>query len=518
MTLTGSPAWQALAAEQKRLQHFDMRAAFRQDHKRAEKLQLSAANLFVDFSKNLLEPATIELLCNLAAQQGVPSWREKMFKGELINSFEKRAALHVALRAETGDDISLQGQSIIPIVQAELNRIAVFVEAIRNNPAITDIVHIGIGGQALGPKLVTKTLEALPRRLKARFVANVDGGEWRQVVTRCKPESTIVLVASKTFTTMETCMNAKLAKAWLQQALPNDTWRRHLAAATAHKAAAVEFGVPEVQIFTTWDWVGGRYGLWSATGLTIAAVYGMAVFRDLLSGARAMDQHFRTAALSQNLPVILAMIGVWYRNFWRLKADAVLPYSERLRLFPAHLQQLSMESNGKMVGWDGQQVVHETAPVMFGTAGTVGQHSYYQLLHQGTDVVPIDFIGVGHDPHNSAEQQMALHANLIGQAEALLQGQKSDDPSRVMTGNRPSTVILLPDLSAKNLGALLALYEHKVFVQGVIWGLNSFDQPGVELGKNLASAIQAELAGKSVGVHDASTAGLIARLRRSAGS
>jgi glucose-6-phosphate isomerase len=523
--LIRSPAWQTLQQERQRLQNFSLRDAFVIDPKRVDRMRLAAAGLLFDYSKNLLEDHTLSLLLHLAEQQKLLTMRAAMFAGEKINTTENRAVLHTALRNLSNRPAMLDGVDIMPDIQAMLKKMESFSAAIRGGQwrgatgqTITDIVNIGIGGSDFGARLVIDALAQPGVMPRAHFVANADVLELQRVFVNCDPARTLFIVVSKTFTTQETILNAVTARHWLQEKLGRDatTLQRHMVAVSANRSAVNVFGIPDENIFEFWDWVGGRYSLWSSVGLVIALALGFNQFRALLTGAQAMDEHFRTAPLTTNMPVIMALISVWYRNFHDTSAQAVLPYAQSLNLLPIWFQQLAMESNGKSIDRDNQPVDYATAPVIFGSAGTVGQHSYYQLLHQGTHFIPVDFIGVADDRYHQPAHHQAVLANLIAQSEALLLGRSGSEaaPWRAIPGNRPSNTIMLDRLDAERLGALLALYEHRTFVEGVIWNINSFDQWGVELGKQLAGATLDALKGAgNAASHDSSTQVLLDYLR-----
>lgn len=512
--------WKKLEKHRKAMASTHMRALFAADPKRFEKFSLSTGGLFLDYSKNRVTEETIRLLCDLAEAHHAESWRDRMFAGEKINISEDRAVLHTALRRPAADSVTVDGEDIMPFVHDTLSKMEKFSHDVRNGAwkghsgkKITDIVNIGIGGSDLGPRMVCHALrnETAPEPA-VHFVSNVDGADIQQALKGISPETTLFIVASKTFTTQETMANAQAARQWLLSSLGDEkAIARHFVALSVNAQAASSFGIPEENLFPFRDWVGGRYSLWSAIGLSICLEHGFDAFRSLLQGAHEMDAHFRTAPLNRNMPVILALLGIWYRNFWQAQACAVLPYAQRLNLFPAWLQQVDMESNGKSAGKDGLAVSCETGPVIFGTAGTDCQHSFFQLIHQGTSIVPCDFIGVKEPMSSHAGQHRMLLANMAAQGQALMEGRdeksSAGNPHRFFTGNRPSNAIIMEKLDARTLGMLLALYEHKIFVQGVIWNINSFDQWGVELGKILASGI---LSGESA--LDSSTRGILQRL------
>ncbi|MGA0570240.1 glucose-6-phosphate isomerase [Variovorax sp. VNK109] len=506
-----TPAWKALADHYlDKGRSFDARDALSGDAGRFTALSQQAPHVFADLSKNLIDGATEQLLQDLASQTGVLAHRDAMFAGAKINSTEDRAVMHFLLREPKGvPGGTLRAERAA--VHETLDRMLAYAEAERADDAITDVVNIGIGGSDLGPQMVTIALDAFATPKKRfHFVSNVDGHELAGVLRHLKPQSTLFLIASKTFTTIETMTNAQSARQWFESQGGTDV-ARHFAALTTNVEAASKFGISTT--FGFWDWVGGRYSLWSAIGLPIAIAIGADGFRELLAGAHAMDEHFRTAPPEQNLPLRLGLLDVWYRNFHGFTSRSVAPYHSALRRFPAYLQQLEMESNGKRVDLDGKALAFGTSPVVWGEPGTNGQHAYFQMLHQGTDVVPLEFIAVRDAAHDLQGHHAKLLANALAQAQALLQGKADAGGHRHFPGNRPSTFFVLDRLDAASLGALIALYEHRVFVSGAVWGINSFDQWGVELGKVLAKDIEPRLASGDASNLDASTAGLLARLR-----
>lgn len=535
--LTSSPAYQALQDAYERLRHIPMRELFAADATRFERFSCAAAGLFLDYSKNRLDASSLDALLALARERGVVEARADMFAGAVINRTEQRAVLHTALRNRSGAPVLAGGRDVMPEVLEVLARMAAFVADVRQGrwtgytgEAISDVVNIGIGGSDLGPLMVCEALRPYGHaRLNLHFVSNVDGAQLTEVLRRVRAQSTLFVIASKTFTTQETLTNARSARAWLLAAgaLPEHVARHFVAVSTnAEKVAA--FGIDTRNMFGFWEWVGGRYSLWSAIGLPIALYTGMDNFEQLLAGAHAMDQHFRDAPLENNLPVLLAMLGIWYVNFFGTSSQGVAPYCQYLHRLPAYLQQLEMESNGKSVQMDGKPVEYPTCPVIWGEPGTNGQHAFFQLLHQGTALIPVDFIAPLRAHHALAEHQLLLLANCFAQTEALMRGKTPAEvraelsaqglsgealetllPHKVFGGNRPSNTLLMDALTPQTLGALIALYEHKTFVQGVVWGVNSFDQWGVELGKQLAGKIEQELRSGQIGAHDASTAGLM---------
>ncbi len=534
-----TPAWRALAAHHRVVRGLHMRALFAQDPGRFERFSRRVEELLFDFSKHRITGETLELLLALAREADVEGWRARLFSGERVNLTEGRAAFHMALRNLSGRPMHVDGEDVMPRVRAVLRRMRAFVEAVRagdwrghTGRAITDVVNIGIGGSDLGPRMACEALRPYGRGgPRVRFVANVDGADLADTLADLDPETTLFVVASKTFSTQETLTNARSARAWLVERLGTEAAvARHFVAVSTHRERVAAFGIDPDNMFEFWDWVGGRYSMWSAIGLPIALRIGWEGFEALLAGAHAVDEHFRTAPLADNVPVLMALLGVWYRNLFGAATHAVLPYAERLRRLPAYLQQLEMESNGKRVDRAGRVVGWHTCPVVWGEPGTNGQHAFFQLLHQGTELVPCDFIlpVEGHEPE-LAHHQRILVANCLAQAEALMRGRTEAEaraeleaeglsgealerllPHKVFPGNRPSSLIVVPRLTPRTLGMIVALYEHKVFVQSVLWGTNAFDQWGVELGKRLAGAILAEAeAGQVAAGHDSSTSALI---------
>ncbi len=543
--LTSRPEWQALTSHQAELKNTHMRDMFRDDPDRASRFFISGGGLSLDYSRNRMNDDTMAKLIALARSCGVPERTEAMFRGDHINVTEKRPALHVALRDTSGDPLLVDGTNITPEVETTLNRMAQFVDDVlskrwlgHTGKAFTDVVSIGIGGSFLGPKLVSEALRPYWHgQLKGHYVANIDGTQIAEVLRRVNPETTLFLIQSKSFRTQETLENSKVARAWfLDNGGSEDQIAKHFVAVTANTPEAVNFGISEDNIFPMWDWVGGRYSLWSAIGLPVALTIGMDNFRALLSGANAMDQHFRSAPLEQNLPVVMAMLGIWYNNFWGAETYTILPYDHYLRSLPAHLQQLDMESNGKSVTQDGEPLSYQSGPVIWGGVGANGQHAFHQLLHQGTRLIPADFI-IPLETHNKvASHHVTLFANCLSQSRALMSGKNLDEakaelkaegmspeeidklaPHKVIPGNKPSNTLLMDKSTPETVGALIALYEHRTFVQGIIWDVDSFDQWGVELGKQMGKGILDRLTGDSTegdGPSDSSTDNLI-RLFRS---
>ena len=536
--LTAGPAWKALQAHYEQLREVHMRGLFAADPQRFERFSLTLDDLLLDYSKNRITEETLQLLLELARERGVESWRERMFSGEHINLTEDRAVLHVALRNRPNRPIPNDGEDVMPAVDEVLARMRRFVDTVQSGEwkgysgrRITDVVNIGIGGSHLGPEMVCRALTPYGHpHLNVHFVSNVDGTDIREVFRRVDPESVLFVVVSKTFTTQETLTNAHTAREWLLDYHGDEAAvARHFVAVSTNETGVREFGIDPEHMFGFWDWVGGRYSLWSAVGLAIALYLGMEAFEELLEGAHAMDEHFRSAPLERNMPVILALLGIWYINFFGAETQAILPYDQYMNRFAAYFQQGDMESNGKHVDRDGTAVDYATGPVVWGEPGTNGQHAFYQLIHQGTRLIPCDFIApvVSHNP--VGEHHPILLSNFFAQPEALMRGRTLEEvleelrgqgvdveaaerlaPHKVMLGNRPSNALLLHKITPHSLGRLIALYEHKIFVQGVIWNINSYDQWGVELGKQLAKAILPELQDDApVDSHDSSTNGLI---------
>jgi glucose-6-phosphate isomerase len=491
---------------------FDLRTAFETDgDARFEAFSEAAPYVFADLSKNLIDARTEALLLALARESGLEAHRDAMFAGQPINRTEDRAVMHFLLRAPADVPVAAHNQAALADVHATLDAMLAYAEQVRGDHTITDVVNIGIGGSDLGPQMAVLALDEFTAPGKRfHFVSNVDGHELAGVLKGLAPEHTLFLIASKTFTTAETMANAQSAKRWFAQSGGVDV-ARHFAALTTNVEAARAFGIEKT--FGFWDWVGGRYSLWSAIGLPIALAIGAEGFRALLAGAHAMDEHFRTAPLAQNLPVRLGLLDVWYRNFHGFTSRSIAPYHSALKRLPAYLQQLEMESNGKQVDAGGEALPFGTSPVLWGEPGTNGQHAYFQMLHQGTDVTPLEFVAVRDAAHELEGHHPKLLANALAQAQALMVGQVDAGGHKNFPGNRPSTFFVLDKLTPEALGAFLAMYEHRVFTSGALWGINSFDQWGVELGKVLARDIEPRLASGDTTGLDASTAGLLTRLR-----
>ncbi|EMU0468687.1 glucose-6-phosphate isomerase [Neisseria gonorrhoeae] len=532
------PAWSKL------WNHFDdsktlhMREMFEQDPQRAERYWLQVGGLTLDYSKNRINDETMSLLFELAREAGVPERMRQMFHGEKINTTENRAVLHVALRNRTNSPIMVDGEDVMPKVNRVLQRMGEFAHEVRSgswlgytNQVITDVVNIGIDGSDLGPLTMCTALKPFGHpRLNMHFVSNVDGSQLRDVLSKVHPETTLFIIASKTFTTQETLTNALTAREWfLNHAGDEEAVAKHFAAVSTNRKAVAEFGIDIANMFEFWDWVGGRYSLWSAIGLPIMLYLGEENFIEMLNGAHLMDRHFINTPLERNLPVILALIGIWYINYYGGGSHVIAPYDQHLHRLPKFIQQLDMESNGKQVTLDGKAVGHETSPIIWGETGINGQHAFFQLLHQGTHITPIDLIASLEKRSNLPGHHEILLANVFAQAEAFMCGKTPDEvraelkaqgmdearieelvPHKIFSGNRPTNLILMDKVNPRNMGSLIAMYEHKTFVQGIIWGINSFDQWGVELGKQLAKTILGELTGETEPQkHDSSTERLI---------
>ena len=536
--LTTSRAWKALEAHKEIIVGQHMRDMFAADPRRFDTFSLRFKDMLLDYSKNRITDETMRLLRDLAVQADLQGWIENMFNGSKINTTEGRAVLHVALRNRADRPIFVDGEDVMPQVNAVLERMQAFSTAVRqgtwtgySGKPISDVVNIGIGGSDLGPVMVTEALKPYAQEgLHVRFVSNIDGTHLAETLKRCRPETTLFLVASKTFTTLETMTNAGTAREWFLRHAGDDAHvAKHFVALSTNVEAVREFGIDPANMFPFWDWVGGRYSLWSAIGLSIAIAIGFDNFNELLAGAHDMDEHFRTAPLEENLPVTLGLLGIWYNNFFGAQTHAILPYDQYLHRFPAYLQQGDMESNGKSVDRDGVRVDNSTGAILWGEPGTNGQHAFYQLIHQGTRMIPCDFIAAMKSHNALGDHHAMLLSNFFAQTEALMKGRTVEEaraelavsgvsgpavaelvPHNVFAGNQPTNSILVPQITPSVLGQLIALYEHKIFTQGIIWNINSFDQWGVELGKQLANAILPELEGAAeITGHDSSTNGLI---------
>jgi glucose-6-phosphate isomerase len=555
--LVQSPAWKALVQHHETMREVHMRTLFEKDPERFSRFSTSLGDLLVDYSKHRITEQTLKLLLGLAEQAKVGEWRDRMFRGDKINGTEDRAVLHTALRNRGNEPVLVDGADVMPEVNAVLAKMRVFTDALRSGTwkghtgkRITDIVNIGIGGSDLGPVMATEALRPYWQvGLRAHFVSNVDGTHLAETVKYLDPETTLFIIASKTFTTQETLMNARSARAWLIGRLKSEAAvPKHFVAVSTASSLVAKFGIDTANMFPFWDWVGGRYSLWSAIGLPIACVIGMDHFEEMLAGAHEMDRHFRTAPPEKNIPMLLGMLGVWYANFFGAETHVILPYDQYLHRFPAYFQQGDMESNGKHVDRAGQAITsYTTGPIVWGEPGTNGQHAFYQLIHQGTRLIPADFLapidtqnplvspdggGKGQDHHD------VLLANFFAQTEALMRGKTTEEARaelvaaktpadkldalavhKTFEGNRPSTSILFKKLTPHTLGKLVAMYEHKIFTQGIVWNIYSFDQWGVELGKQLAKKIEPELTeAGDVRSHDASTNGLVNHYKRNRGA
>ncbi len=534
-SLTQLAEWRALEEHYQHIKDAHLRQLFADDPGRGDRLAAEAAGWYLDYSKNRITNETLRLLIALARARNVPERIEAMFRGEKINVTEGRAVLHIALRAPRDAVIIVDGENVVPSVHAVLDKMSAFAERVRDGAwightgkPIRNIVNIGIGGSDLGPVMAYEALRFYSdRNLTFRFISNIDGTDFAEATRDLDPAATLFIVSSKTFTTLETMTNARTARAWLLRALGDDAAiTKHFVAVSTNAQEVARFGIDPANMFEFWDWVGGRYSYDGAIGLSLMVAIGPDRFREMLAGFHAMDEHFRTAPLDRNLPVLLGLIGIWYNNFFGAETVTILPYDQYLKRFPAYLQQLDMESNGKSVTLDGQLVDYQTGPVVWGEPGTNGQHAFFQLLHQGTKLIPCDFIGFCQSLNPLDGHHDLLMANLFAQTEALAFGKTADEvraegvpealvPHRTFPGNRPSNTLLADRLTPATLGALVALYEHTVFVQGAVWGINSFDQWGVELGKALAQRIIPEItaAAEPPIAHDSSTNALIRRYR-----
>ena len=536
--LVNSPAWLALNNHRQEMDEVRMRDLFAQDPQRFERFSLRFGEFLFDYSKNRITEKTMALLFDLACQANLAKKIEAMFNGEKINTTEDRAVLHTALRNRSNRAILVDGKDVMPEVYQVLAKMRSFSESVRSGSwkgysgkAISDVINIGIGGSDLGPKMVTEALKPYGKRdLKIHFVSNIDSTDLVETLKTLNPETALFLVASKTFTTQETMTNAYSARTWfLASARDEAAIAKHFVAMSTNAEEVSKFGIDTKNMFEFWDWVGGRYSLWSAIGLSICLSLGMDRFEELLNGAYKMDEYFRTAPFEQNIPVIMGLLGIWYNNFFGAQSHAILPYDQYLLHFPAYFQQGDMESNGKSVTLDGAWVDYSTGPIIWGQPGTNGQHAFYQLIHQGTKMIPCDFLAASQSHNPLGEHQAILISNFLAQTEALMKGKTPEEAqaelvaegyhgvqleslvaAKTFTGNKPTNSFLYPKLTPEILGSLIALYEHKIFTQGVIWNINSFDQMGVELGKQLAKKILPELKGEAdVTSHDVSTNGLI---------
>jgi glucose-6-phosphate isomerase len=536
--LTQLSAWKALSAHYEKIRGQHLRDIFKSDPNRGTRLVAEAEGIYLDYSKHRITDETLKLLLQLAEESGVKARLDAMFSGEKINITEKRAVLHVALRAPKGEKILVDGEDVVPAVHEVLDRMSAFSDRIRSGEwkghtgkPIKNVINIGIGGSDLGPVMAYEALRHYSRRdMNFRFVSNVDGTDFAEATHDLDAEETLFIISSKTFTTLETMTNAHTARDWSLKKLGNEkAVAKHFVAVSSNAEEVTKFGIDTANMFGFWDWVGGRYSMDSAIGLSTMLAVGPDNFRKLLAGFHAIDEHFRTAPFEKNLPVLMGLLSVWYNDFFDAQTVAVLPYEQYLKRFPAYLQQLTMESNGKHVTLSGDKVTYQTGPIFWGEPGTNGQHSFYQLIHQGTKLIPCDFIGFAKTLNPLGDHHDLLMANVFAQAEALAFGKTPEEvkaegtpdwlvPHRVFEGNRPTNTILLEELTPESLGKLVALYEHSVFTQGAIWQIDSFDQWGVELGKVLAKKIVGELEGKDPGgKHDSSTNTLIARYKKQRG-
>jgi len=542
-SLETSPEWVGLQDHHREIAALEMRELFKHDSDRFNRFSRELGPVLFDFSKNRITHETIRLLCELASAAGINDVAREMFSGRAVNWTEDRAVLHTALRNRSDIPVHVDGNDVMPAVNAVLEKMRVFSEAVRSGrwlgatgKPIRNVVNIGIGGSDLGPVMITEALGAFHDGPDVRFISNVDATDFVETTRGLDPAETLFVVASKTFTTQETMTNAHTARSWVVGSLGEGAVAKHFVALSTNLEAVTDFGIDAANAFEFWDWVGGRYSSWSAIGLTIAVAVGFDYFVELLEGAHVMDRHFAEAPYEENIPVLMALLGVWYANFFDAASQAILPYDQYLHRFPAYLQQGDMESNGKAVDREGNRVNYTTGPVIWGEPGTNGQHAFFQLIHQGTQLIPCDFIGAVNPAHPEGDHHTKLMANFFAQTEALMRGKTEAEaraeldaqgldpdavdalaPHKVFPGNRPSNTILLDRLTPYSLGMLVAAYEHKIFVQGVIWRINSFDQWGVELGKVLAKTILSEeetlLSGDEVDLshHDSSTAGLLRR-------
>jgi len=532
--LTETEEWRALQEHYQKMKNIHMKELFK-DKNRFEKFSVNDLSILLDYSKNIVTEETMELLFNLAKSSGVKEYAQKMFQGEKINFTEDRAVLHIALRNRVHTEIIVDGNDVMPDINRVLDKMRIFSENVRNGlwkgatgKRIEKIVNIGIGGSDLGPKMVCEALKFYATGPMVYFVSNVDGTDIIETLKNCEPETTLFLIASKTFTTQETMTNAHTARKWLTDKLGEEAVRNHFVALSTNKKGVTDFGIDVENMFEFWDFVGGRYSVWSAVGLSVVLSIGFDRFEEFLNGAFLMDQHFINTPFEKNMPVILALLGIWYNNFFKAQSYAILPYDQYLQKFPAYLQQGDMESNGKTVDRTGKHINYQTGPIIWGEPGTNGQHAFYQLIHQGTKMIPSDFICCKETLNPVGDHHRKLLANFLAQTEALAFGLEEElvrknlkeaglderdikrlTPYKIFKGNRPTNSILINKLSPETLGSLIALYEHKIFVQGIIWRINSFDQMGVELGKVLARKIIQELKYRQVDNHDCSTENLL---------
>lgn len=532
---TQTTAWKKLEKHFSDVQQLQLKEQFEKDPERASKFSIAWEDFYLDYSKNRITADTRDLLLELAEECDLKSAIDSYFKGDAINATENRAVLHTALRAPADAEIKLDGQNIVPEIQEVKEKIRKFSEKIISGEkkgytgkAFTDVVNIGIGGSDLGPVMVSESLTYYHNHLKVHYVSNVDGDHVHETLKNLNPETTLFLVVSKTFTTQETLSNATTIRNWFRKSAPQEAVAEHFAAVSSNLKNVEEFGIAIDNVFPMWDWVGGRFSLWSAVGLSISLAVGYNNFEALLKGAQKMDEHFKSSEFKENIPVQLALLSIWYNNFYKAESEAVIPYTQYLQKLPSYLQQAIMESNGKSVDRNGKKVDYQTGTLIWGEPGTNSQHAFFQLIHQGTKLIPADFIGFKESLHQDKDHHNKLMANFFAQTEALLQGKTkvevrkeletkglSDDaierllPFKEFDGNKPTNTLLINKLTPESLGKLIAMYEHKIFVQGVIWNIYSYDQWGVELGKQLASNILAEIENKSVNNHDSSTKSLL---------
>jgi glucose-6-phosphate isomerase len=532
---TNTKAWEKLQAHFSQVKSLDLREAFKKDQNRAETFTIKWEDFYVDYSKNFITEETKSLLVDLARETKLKEAVNALFEGEEINRTEGRSVLHTALREKNDAEVNVEGENVMPEVFEVKEKIKNFSYSVITGAkkgytgmAFTDIVNIGIGGSDLGPVMVTEALEYYKNHLKVHFVSNVDGDHVQEVIKDLNPETTLFVIVSKSFSTQETLANSTAIRKWFTKKAPADAVAKHFVAVSSNVKAVEEFGIETENIFPMWDWVGGRFSLWSAVGLSISLSIGYNNFEALLEGARKMDVHFKETELEENIPVQLALLTIWYNNFFKAETQAIIPYTQYLHRFPAYLQQAIMESNGKGVDRDGNEISYQTGNIVWGEPGTNSQHAFFQLIHQGTKLIPADFIGFKKSLHDQKEHHDKLMANFFAQTEALLQGKSAGEvkeelenkslpafkvkqllPFKVFKGNNPTTTILIDELTPESLGKLIALYEHQIFVQGIIWNIYSYDQWGVELGKQLATNILNEIEKNDVGLHDSSTSNLL---------
>ena len=532
---TQTNAWKALQKHFAEVKDRHTLSLFEKDAARADKFSIQWHDFYVDYSKNRIDEETMKLLVQLADECHLKEAIEKYFGGDLINNTEKRAVLHTALRAPENSVVNVDGKNVMPEVATVKHKIKQFSEEVisgkrkgYSGKAFTDVVNIGIGGSDLGPAMVTEALKFYKNHLNVHFISNVDGDHVLETIKHLNPETTLIVIVSKTFTTLETLSNALTVKEWFLKSGSEKDIAKHFVAVSTNLQEIDKFGIDPDNVFPMWDWVGGRFSLWSAVGLSIALSVGYDNFDKLLKGAHAMDEHFRTAPFEKNIPVVLALLSVWYNNFYGAESQAIIPYTQYLHRLAAYLQQGIMESNGKQTDRDGNPIPYQTGVIIWGEPGTNSQHAFFQLIHQGTKLIPTDFIGFKHSLHGNADHHNKLMANFFAQTEALLKGKTEAEvrkemgdkvnealvPFKVFTGNRPTTSFLIDKLTPESLGSLIAMYEHKIFVEGVIWNIYSYDQWGVELGKQLASKILKDIAGAEISAHDSSTTNLLKQFKK----